>query len=235
MSVPISRLLRLVAFLGASLLIVALGTASRASASTIYACEKKKGGAIRIVSAKAKCKKKSEVKLSWNMQGPKGATGPAGNNGANGTNGKEGAPGQPQSAVTFNVTSNTGEPTNYTSLFSLDGVSVRLGCSFVLIANGLNLEASGPVGTRAEAGILASNSEGKATEGNQSVAKDVAVTTNTPFATLVTNGKAPVANDGYVNATITTSGAVVFMQAFVQIAGSPEACVVRGSAFAIPT
>lgn len=91
MSAPIHRRqLGLLAVMGASLLLVALGTASRASAATIYACEKKKGGTIRIVSAKAKCNKKTETKISWNTQGP---AGPAGKNGANGTNGGNGKDG----------------------------------------------------------------------------------------------------------------------------------------------
>jgi hypothetical protein len=82
------RLLGLLVAVGASLLLIALGTGASASASTIYACQKKKGGAIRIVSAKTKCNKKTEKKISWNTQGP---SGPAGKNGTNGSNGANGA------------------------------------------------------------------------------------------------------------------------------------------------
>jgi hypothetical protein len=60
--------------------------ASAAGATTIYACVNKKSGAMRIVSAKAKCKR-TEHKLSW------GTTGPAGPAGAPGTPGAAGAPG----------------------------------------------------------------------------------------------------------------------------------------------
>lgn len=60
--------------------------ASAAGTTTIYACVSKKSGAMRIVSAKAKCKH-GEHKLSWGSAGPAGpagATGAAGKQGANG-------------------------------------------------------------------------------------------------------------------------------------------------------
>ncbi|MGO9760131.1 MAG: hypothetical protein ACLP1Q_02575 [Solirubrobacteraceae bacterium] len=56
------------------------------SASTIYTCVSKKSGAMRIVTANAKCKR-GEHKLSW------GSTGPAGPTGAAGAPGAPGAPG----------------------------------------------------------------------------------------------------------------------------------------------
>lgn len=237
MSGPINRrLLGLLVAVGASLLLIALGTCTSASASTIYACQKKKGGAIRIVSAKTKCNKKTEKKISWNTQGPAGKNGTNGSNGTNGapgSNGKEGAPGQPQSATTFNVVSDV---STETPLFTLDGVSVKLNCVTILFANFNILEATGPTGSKADAGIVVSNSEGKAPEDNQSTAKDVALSATTAALTdLATNAKAPIANVGYVSATITTSAGVVDMQAYVEVAPSPNACVASGSAFAIPT
>jgi hypothetical protein len=89
-------------------LIGALLLAPAAPAATISACQKKKGGAIRIVSSRAKCTK-SEKKISWNTQGP------AGKNGTNGTNGAPGAPGTagakgdigPSTAFNFNSGSDT--------------------------------------------------------------------------------------------------------------------------------
>ena len=64
-----------------------------APAATIYACQKKKGGAIRIVSSKTKCKKSSEKKISWATTGPAGKNGANGTNGASGTNGTNGSNG----------------------------------------------------------------------------------------------------------------------------------------------
>jgi hypothetical protein len=73
-------------------LLVALGTASQASAATYYACVKKNGSA-RIYAKKPKCKR-GEKKLSWNSPGPAGKNGTSGINGANGKNGTNGTNGQ---------------------------------------------------------------------------------------------------------------------------------------------
>lgn len=79
----------------AGALLAALAVASSAHATTYYACVKKKGGAIRLVSSVSRCKR-SERKIAFNSQGvpggrgatgPKGATGKNGNNGTNGTTG----------------------------------------------------------------------------------------------------------------------------------------------------
>lgn len=51
-----------------------------APAKTLYACQKKKTGALRIVKKSKKCKK-SEKKISWNTKGPKGDKGDIGNPG----------------------------------------------------------------------------------------------------------------------------------------------------------
>jgi hypothetical protein len=67
----------------------ASASAATSAATTIYACVSKKTGSMRIVSAKAKCKR-GEHKLSWNASGPAGvpgATGAAGSPGAAGING----------------------------------------------------------------------------------------------------------------------------------------------------
>ncbi len=54
--------------------------ASQATAAikntTIYACKAKKGGAVRVVTAKAKCGK-TATKISWNTAGPAGPTSPS--------------------------------------------------------------------------------------------------------------------------------------------------------------
>lgn len=83
---PIGVLTTLVLLLG-------LVGATHASAAVIHACLNKKTGAVRIVSAKAKCRK-SERKFSWSQEGPSGKNGLNGNNGLNGTNGVNGTNGQ---------------------------------------------------------------------------------------------------------------------------------------------
>ena len=89
--------------------------AATSPSTTITACSHKKTGAVRIVSAKAKCKS-NEKRVTWNVKGatgaqgltglggpagPAGSTGPAGadgrdgEDGKNGVDGKDGAPGAP--------------------------------------------------------------------------------------------------------------------------------------------
>lgn len=80
----------------AAMLTTAFAMTAEANASVIYACVAKTSGAARIVSKTAKCKK-GEAKLSWNAEGPAGATGATGAGGATGaagTAGKEGATGK---------------------------------------------------------------------------------------------------------------------------------------------
>lgn len=217
----------------ASLLIAAFAAASSASAATIYACQKKKGGTIHLVTKKAKCKK-GETKISWNTTGKAGKNGA---NGVNGVNGKDGAPGQPQKAVTFKVVSEApllGE--NLTPIFALSGVSVRVKCFNVLFVNGVTLEATGPAGTQAESGMVDSRANNtEATQAFQQLVYNVAVSTNTVFGQLLTNGTGELANVGHINATITTPGAVILLSTFVKIAGNPEACTVSGAALSIPS
>lgn len=69
--------------LGASLLSVGV---SNAAGSTIKACAKKSGGAMRLIDATKKCKK-SERTLTWGTQGDAGATGATGAIGATGSAG----------------------------------------------------------------------------------------------------------------------------------------------------
>jgi len=73
--------------------IVSVGSLAAVSGgSTISACVKKKGGAIRIVSARARCKR-GERTLSWSAVGPTGRQGQRGFNGARGSTGARGPTG----------------------------------------------------------------------------------------------------------------------------------------------
>jgi hypothetical protein len=75
------------------LLTAAFAAAPHADAATLYACVKNEGGSMRLVSAKTKCRRGSERKVSWSTTGPAGKSGANGTNGANGANGSNGANG----------------------------------------------------------------------------------------------------------------------------------------------
>ncbi|HTB70179.1 MAG TPA: hypothetical protein VK707_04295 [Solirubrobacteraceae bacterium] len=233
-----------------ALLLAAFAVTSQAQAATYYACVKKNGTA-RVFTKKPKCKK-GETALSWSNVGPagkngangangtNGANGKNGTNGTNGTNGaegKEGMPGQPQKAVKFSSTLEAPFLSNTTaSLFSLAGVSVRLNCVNALIANVTNLEATGPAGAVAVSGMSSSKVNNKeATEAFQQPVYNVGLSSaDTAFASLVTNGKAPLGNVGHVNATIVTGGAVILVDSFIEVNEDPEACKAIGTALTVP-
>ena len=97
--------------LGASLLSVGV---SNAAGTTIKACAKKSGGAMRLIDVKKKCKK-SERTLTWGTKGSTGSKGAAGLRGAAGTNGLS------------TVYSKTGSDTAYgLSNTTLEGVVLAL-------------------------------------------------------------------------------------------------------------
>jgi hypothetical protein len=73
--------------LGASLLSVGV---SNAAGTTIKACAKKSGGAMRLIDSTKNCKK-SERTLTWGTQGDAGATGATGATGSTGATGAAGA------------------------------------------------------------------------------------------------------------------------------------------------
>jgi hypothetical protein len=75
-----------------ALALAALAVTAQASAATIYACVKKKGGSVHIVGKRAKCKK-GETKMSWNSPGPAGNNGAQGAPGLSGSQGNTGGPG----------------------------------------------------------------------------------------------------------------------------------------------
>lgn len=214
--------------------------APAAPAATINACQAKKGGTIRIVSSKTKCKK-TEKKITWSTTGPAGKNGTNGSNGSNGTNGTNGAAGatgaagQPQKAFAFNVTSDTGGllSSTKTDLFTTNGVTVTLNC-FNFLANFIAIEATGPAGTTAGSGMIATRTDNTATQAAQQSVYDVSVTTGTTFGSLGTNTSGLLSNKAQFDGQIQTAGAVIAIHANLLVGPSPTACVVKGIAFAIP-
>src|SRR5687768_15740572 len=66
--------------------------AQTGSKGTIKGCTNKKTGVLRVLKAKAKCKR-SERAIAWNIQGPAGRPGPGGSTGQPGSNGPAGTSG----------------------------------------------------------------------------------------------------------------------------------------------
>ncbi len=228
MSDPIKRRSAAAAFAVMAVLVASFALAPQAGASTITVCVKKSSGAVRLITGKAKCKK-GEKKLSWNSKGPAGA------NGTNGTNGAPGAAGQPQSAVVFSSTLEAplfGEKS--AGLFSLSGVTVTIKCVNVLVVNAASIEGVGPAGTRAVSGMSVSRVDGTETESFQKPVYNVSLASTTAFASLGTNGKGTVGNEGHVDAVIITSTSAIFVSAFIEAAPDPNACTVTGSAYSVP-
>jgi hypothetical protein len=87
-----SRPAILATVLAAAMLFLAALAVPPARAATIYACVKKKTGAARIVSKRARCRR-GETRLFWNVSGPAGTPGLNGRSGAGGANGASGANG----------------------------------------------------------------------------------------------------------------------------------------------
>lgn len=81
--------------------VASVGSLAAVSASsTISTCVKKKGGSIRIVSARARCRR-GEKALSWNAIGPAGPRGLRGFTGAKGPTGATGSAGSNGAANGF--------------------------------------------------------------------------------------------------------------------------------------
>jgi hypothetical protein len=80
---------KIVAALGAFLLLGGVAWAATRPSTTIHACYSKRSGALRVASH---CKR-SEHALSWNQIGPTGARGVRGATGARGTTGARGGAG----------------------------------------------------------------------------------------------------------------------------------------------
>jgi Lamin Tail Domain/Collagen triple helix repeat (20 copies) len=83
--------------LAAGVALAAQPSGRRPSNAVINACVKKKSGLVRVVGSAGRCRR-SESRLSWNVEGPagaRGATGPAGADGPAGPPGPAGPAGAP--------------------------------------------------------------------------------------------------------------------------------------------
>ena len=120
-----------------------------APAKTLYACQKKKTGALRIVKKSKKCKK-SEKKISWNTKGPKGDKGDIGNPGAPG-------PGATPFSASL-VTVNTALSTVDSDPIAVGGLELRFRCLSFLSAAGSSPRVTSPTAaTFATRGVWLNN------------------------------------------------------------------------------
>lgn len=222
------------------LLAALLVSAPAAPAATINACQKKKGGTIRIVGSKTKCKK-TEKKIKWSTTGPAGTNGMNGVNGtngasgANGTNGTNGAAGEPRKAYPFSVQSDFGLPAVTTPIVTIGDVSLRMSCAFFLAAF-VNIEATGPSGTTSHTGMIVTRANGQdPPEFAQTLIQNDDVTTDTDIVLLTSNTTGVLTNRGHVTGTITSPTQVVLFTMNISVGPSaPDACTAKGSAIGIP-
>jgi len=148
-----------------TLLLLALATAPWAQASTIYACVKKKGGSVHLVSKAARCSKR-EAKESWNAKQPAGARGAAGVRGAAGLNGANGVSGATGPAGPTVETGTTG-PRGSNGLAGPEGTTGEAGASGVTGAKGTNGDTgtAGTSGATGEPGATGPTGSGGAVGG----------------------------------------------------------------------
>jgi len=107
-----------------------LALAAQADAATIYACAKKKGGSVRLVTRTTKCRR-GENKLQWNSEGlagPRGAAGSQGSAGLQGVQGVQGLQGNPGPEVKIVSLKTASSNTAVQTLFTEGGDSVGVSC-----------------------------------------------------------------------------------------------------------
>jgi hypothetical protein len=182
-----------------------------APAKTLYACQKKSNGALRIVKKSKKCKK-SEKKISWNTQGPKGDKGDIGTPGAPGP----GATPINASLTTTNMLGNT-----QSQEFAMGDSTLTIQCVSFLGGVGSSARITSPsAGTYQTRGSWLNNPNNA--EGDYNVApfrdsKDGSFNANTvttmaqqTLQVIVTAGDAN-RNIGVMNYTITNGSGTYFV------------------------
>jgi hypothetical protein len=229
-----------------ALLLAATGSAG---AATLNACKNKKTGAIRVVGAKAKCKK-SEARLSWSTAGSKGATGAngakgdkgdkgdaglKGDKGDKGDKGEKGDPGQPQKVFKFSASQASTAATNTIPLFEADGISYSFNCGFAFLLNVSRIVAAGPSGTSYASGTE-SRPTGAPRQSADPWSDNVFATIGaTPKAIASTSTLADAGNGieqlGVWTATVEGPNATTWIHATLD---ANATCSVRGTAISIP-
>jgi hypothetical protein len=213
---------------------------SSAGAATLNACKNKKTGAIRVVGAKAKCKK-SEARLRWNTAGEKGAAGAngaKGDTGAKGEKGDAGAkgdPGQPQKVFKFNTSQAATSSTNTIPLFETDGISYSFNCAFVIFFNAASIYADGPSGISYASAAL-SRPSGVARQSGDAWSQNTFATLGGGNKVVAGHTTASLFNSsveqlGVWTATVEGPNATTWIHATID---ANSTCSVRGTAISIP-
>jgi hypothetical protein len=215
------------ALLGALLIAV-----PAAPAATIYSCQKKKGGTIRIVSSKTKCKK-TEKKIKWSTTGPAGKNGTNGANGTNGTNGTNGGTGatgpQGPGAVRFSGGTNItfAEDTEVVAPFTIGPVTLSFFCGNAVILNGASMKVtSTTAGTVFTTAIWKESTE--AADDNPSINfQNAALAANTTETdSLAVAGGDATNNPSTFTSVIDTGTQTLIVTGRVELSSS---CTIRGT------
>ena len=193
-----------------ALLLLALATAPWARASTIYACVKKRGGALHVVSKAAKCNRR-EPKQSWSKSGPTGAMGVESVNGVSGAGGPSGANGVTGATGPAGDEDGTGSPgdpgakgsSGATGAAGATGETGASGARGTTGTNGAN-GTTGTTGAKGEVGATGVTGAGGAVAGYsvRQAATKRAITSETEASpTTVVSRELPAGNY-IVNATV---------------------------------
>ncbi len=218
----------------AGAMLAALIVAPAAPAATIKACQKKKGGALRIISGKQKCKSKTEKTLRWNTQGPAGTNGANGTNGTNGAGGAAGAPGatgpQGPGAKRFSGSTTIGILSDNQAVapFTVGPVTISFNCGNFIVGNTATIKVtSTAAGAVATSGIRAENPDNSIDEpqpffDSSSLGVGPTVTHNIALA-----GGDATTNPSTFTSVIDAGDSTVVVSGAVALASS---CTIRGLA-----
>lgn len=220
-------------FAATGLLAALLVSAPAAPAATIHACQKKKGGTIRIVTSKTKCKK-TEKKVKWSTTGPagkNGANGTSGTNGVNGTNGTNGATGPQGPGAKRFAGGGTISPltdTERIAPFTIGPVTISFNCGNALVLNAASIKVTSTVaGTLFTTAIYKENTD-NAIDDPQINFQNAALGANvTQTDTIAVAGGDATNNPSTFTSIIDTGSQTLIVQGSVELGTS---CEIRGTA-----
>lgn len=220
---PTSRILRRLSVTAVGAAVFASGAASSAQAASITVCQKKKGGAVRVIKSTKKCKK-SEVRLTI----PTGelVQGPAGSQGAKGDRG----PGAVRIAGDGGAFS-LGSPSTAVDTITVGGINLKVVCGNALVLNAVNLEVTSPLaGTVDLTRVLAENTD-NAIDGPLLELSNTALVANTKASiSLNVAGGDAASNRSTFTAVIDAGSKTVTLTGSAYLPAGSTGCSVRGLA-----
>ena len=196
-----------------------------APAKTLYACQKKSNGALRIVKKSKKCKK-SEKKINWNTQGPKGDKGDTGS---------QGVPGPGATAWSMNlVTDNLFADAEVADVATVGDMTLSFNCSVFVGLLGTAPRITSPSdGTYTTRGVWLNSPEANGAEINEtelrdftegSIAANVQKTVSSKGTQVSTAGTPPLfKNFGYYQIQLTNASGTYLVNYSAAITGTVDA------------